>query len=170
MAEEQGKSILDIVNTLFNDNYSPSDKFDIILNEIFSNKVDSNKQSLIYSFQISNLITPNQKGQILDVGIKYKYRQDVINNNYGNNNQQNSDNYINYVDVRKYIIETLEKQENPNQYWEVFAKDLGDYLYKTYYKQVSGWEIKLTVLPHTQVNNFYEPGLHGPIYTIGDIY
>ena len=76
--------------TLFNDNYSPSDKFDIILNEIFSNKVDSNKQSLIYSFQISNLITPNQKGQILDVGIKYKYRQDVINNNYGNNNQQNS--------------------------------------------------------------------------------
>jgi hypothetical protein len=94
---------------------------------------------------------------------------DVINKNYGNNNIQNTDDYINYVDPRNYIIEFLEKRANPKQYWEVFAKDIGDELYRKYYKQISGWEIKINVLPHIQVNNFYEPSLHGPTYRVGDI-
>jgi hypothetical protein len=148
---------------------SPSDKFDIILNKIFSNKVDSNKQSLVFDLQITNLITSNQKGQLLNIGARYKYREDVINNDYGNDNEQTSDNYVNYVDVRNYIIEFMEKKANAYQYWEVFAKIIGDELYKKYYKQVSGWEINLTVIPHIQTSNIYEPGIHGPIYKIGDI-
>lgn len=94
---------------------------------------------------------------------------DVINNNYGNDNEQTADNYVNYVDPRNYIIEFMEKKANTYQYWEVFAKDIGDELYKKYYKQISGWEIKINVLPHIQVNNIYEPGLHAATYTIGDI-
>ena len=66
-------------------------------------------------------------------------------------------------------MEVLEKPVDPYQYWEVLAKEVGDYLYKTYYDQVSGWSIRLSVLPHTQVNDIFEPDLHGPIYKIGDI-
>lgn len=167
MATNSLKSVLDI---LFNDNYSPSDKFDMIFKKIVPIKeCDKDKQSLVFDFQITNLITSNQKGQVLNIGARYKYRMDVINNNYGNDNEQTSDNYINYVDVRNYIIEFMEKKANAYQYWEVFAKDIGDELYKKYYKQVSGWEINVTVLPHIQTSNLYEPGIHGPIYTIGDI-
>jgi hypothetical protein len=63
----------------------------------------------------------------------------------------------------------MEKRANPKQYWEVFAKDIGDELYRKYYKQISGWEIKINVLPHIQITNIYEPGLHGPTYRVGDI-
>lgn len=158
---DSAKKFIDIINILFNDNYSCSNNLHI------NSKKD--EQSLIYDFQISNLITPNKKGQLLDIKVRYKYRMDVINNNYGNDNEQTADNYVNYVDPRNYIIEFMEKKANVYQYWEVFAKEIGDGLYKKYYKQISGWEIKINVLPHIQVNNIYEPGLHAATYTIGDI-
>lgn len=51
---DSAKKFIDIINILFNDNYSCSNNLHI------NSKKD--EQSLIYDFQISNLITPNQKG------------------------------------------------------------------------------------------------------------
>jgi hypothetical protein len=55
-----------------------------------------------------------------------------------------------------------------NTFWEFIAQEIGNTLFKKYFNVITGIQVKLSVLPHTTNNNF-EPGLHGPTYTLGDI-
>ena len=65
-------------------------------------------------------------------------------------------------------INILNNFGDENTFWEYIAQEIGNTLYDKYIEQITGITVKLTVLPHT-TNNNYEPGLHGPTYTIGDI-
>jgi hypothetical protein len=111
------------------------------------------KSFTTFEFQINNFITKRQGGQAINVAIAYKYR--------GND-------YPNYLDLREITINILNNFGDENTFWEYIAQEIGNTLYDKYIEQITGITVKLTVLPHT-TNNNYEPGLHGPTYTIGDI-
>lgn len=113
----------------------------------------SEKSFTTFEFKITNFITKRQGGQSIDVGIFYKYR---------------SDNYPNYLDLRDITIDILNNYGDENTFWELIAQEIGNTLFKKYIYQITGIQVNLNVTPHT-TNNNYEPGLHGPTYTIGDL-
>ena len=106
-----------------------------------------------FEFQISNFVTPRQGGQVINVGIYYKYR---------------TEDYPNYLELREITISILNNFGDENTFWEIIAQEIGNTLFNKYCNQITGIKVKLSVLPHTTNNNF-EPGLHGPTYTIGEI-
>jgi len=111
------------------------------------------KSFTTFEFQIGNFVTKRQGGQAINVGIFYKYR---------------CDNYPNYLELREIAIDILNNFGDENTFWEFIAQEIGNTLFKKYFNVITGIQVKLSVLPHTTNNNF-EPGLHGPTYTLGDI-
>lgn len=106
-----------------------------------------------FQFQISNFITTRQGCQAINIGISYKYK---------------NDDYPNYLELREIAINILNNYGDNNTFWEYIAQEIGNTIYTKYSNQITGVKVVLNVLSHTTNNNF-EPGLHGPTYTIGDV-
>lgn len=110
-----------------------------------------------FQFQIKDYHTQRQAGQTLDVNIRYALRDDM-----------DSSKYPDYRELREKAMRYLEPTSDlpVNTYWELIAKAIGDDLMRSY--QLAGISVQISV--HTNENGtISEPGLHGPIYTIGDI-
>ena len=68
--------------------------------------------------------------------------------------------------MRNKVMEYLEpnKKFPTNTYWEIIATDMGRELFKSY--PIEAISIQMEVLDNAAGG---EPGIHGPIFTIGDI-
>ncbi len=110
-----------------------------------------------FQFQINEYHTQRQSGQTLEVYIRYALKDTL-----------NSDLYPDYKDLRKVALSYLEptKEFPINTYWELIATAIGNELMKKF--PLSGVSVQLLVHAN-ETGEIYEPGFHGPIYTIGDV-
>lgn len=110
-----------------------------------------------FQFQVSRYHTERQGGQTLDMYIRYAMKDGVDYSSYPD-----------YRELRAIAMKYLEPTNTLpiNTYWEVIAAKLGDDLMSKY--PMSGISVQLLVYPNEK-GDIYEPGFHGPIYTVGDV-
>jgi hypothetical protein len=121
----------------------------------------SNQTNLVerndFYFLISNYETKRQGGQKLNIYVKFAYKKDLPTSEY-----------VDYRLMRKDVLAFMEPSaELPvNIYWEIIATKMGRDLIKKY--PLEGVSVQLQVLNNLNPDT-YEPGEHGPIFTIGSI-
>lgn len=110
-----------------------------------------------FQFQISNYHTTRQSGQVIDVFVRYAMKDDVDYTKYPD-----------YRELRKIALKYLEPTSDlpVNIFWEVIAAKMAKDLMKRY--PFAGISVQLLVHPN-ETGDIYEPGFHGPIYTVGDV-
>jgi hypothetical protein len=110
-----------------------------------------------FQFQIIGYHTQRQGGQILDLYIRYAMKDDVDYSNYPD-----------YRELREIAVKYLEPTNAlpVNTFWEVIAAKLAEHLMSKY--PISGISTQILVYPN-ESGVIYEPGFHGPIYTVGDV-
>ena len=110
-----------------------------------------------FQFQISDYHTQRQAGQTLDVYVRYAIKDKVA-----------SSKYPDYRELRKIVISYLEPTASlpVNIFWEVIAAQLAEDLMSRY--SFSGISVQILVHPNER-GVIFEPGFHGPIYTVGDV-
>lgn len=110
-----------------------------------------------FQFQISKYHTERQEGQTLDLYVRYAMKDDVDYSKYPD-----------YRELRKIAIKYLEPTTDipKNTYWEVIAAKIAEDLMSKY--PISGISTQILVYPN-ESGAIYEPGFHGPIYTVGDV-
>jgi len=110
-----------------------------------------------FYFAIPNYQTQRQGGQSVNIYVKYAYKQGLP-----------TASYVDYRLMRKEILEYMEPSaEYPSPtFWEIIAAQMGKRMMEDY--PIEGVSVQLEVLdnPNPQA---YEPGNHGPIYTLGKI-
>ncbi len=107
-----------------------------------------------FQFQVKSYHTQRQSGQTLDLNIRYALKDEV-----------KSSQYPDYRELREIALRYLEPTSSlpMNTYWEIIAKNIGDALMMAY--PLSGISVQMLVYDGGEA----EPGLHGPIYTVGDV-
>jgi hypothetical protein len=110
-----------------------------------------------FQFQIQQYATHRQGGQMLNVYIRYGLKSGLDKTQYPD-----------YRDLRKVVMTYLEPSSDlpENTFWEIIAQKIGNQLYHQF--PVAGVSVQLLVFPN-ESGQIYEPGFHGPIYTIGNI-
>ena len=110
-----------------------------------------------FQFQINGYHTQRQGGQILDLYIRYAMKDDVDYSKYPD-----------YRELREIAVKYLEPTNAlpVNTFWEVIAAKLAEDLMSKY--PISGISTQFLVYPN-ESGAIYEPGFHGPIYTVGDV-
>lgn len=110
-----------------------------------------------FKFVISKIHTDRQNGQVLNIYVKYAYKKKLSANKY-----------FDYIKMRNDVLAymTPSKTLPIGVYWEVIAQDVAKKLFKKY--PIEGLSIQFEVIGNDAPNR-YEPGNHGPIYTIGVI-
>lgn len=108
-----------------------------------------------FQFEIANYHTQRQSGQTLNLYVRYAYTEGL-----------DPSKYIDYRKIRDKVMENLEPNEKfpTNTYWEIIATDMGRTLVKSY--SIKAISIQIEILDNPAGG---EPGIHGPIFTIGDI-
>ncbi|MBA3536633.1 MAG: hypothetical protein H0T84_08500 [Tatlockia sp.] len=121
-----------------------------------SNPEDSGEKNY-FQFVIPKYHTIRQSGQTVNIYVKYAYKIDLP-----------SSEYPDYRVLRTTILRYMEpSDEFPAEvFWEILATNMGKKLMKDF--PLDGVSIQLTVLDNQNPHS-YEPGDHGPIFTIGNI-
>ena len=121
-----------------------------------ANHTDNQERNDFY-FAISKYKTQRQGGQIVNIYVKFAYKKELPTSKY-----------VDYRLMRKDILQYMEpSSELPVQiYWEIIATKIGRELIKKY--PIEGVSVQLEVLDNLNPDT-YEPGDHGPIFTIGTI-
>lgn len=111
----------------------------------------------VFQFQINRYHTQRQSGQTLEVYVRYALKDSVDYSAFPD-----------YLALRKTVLTYLEptKELPTNTYWEIIAAKIGDDLAAHF--PLSGVSVQLLVHGN-ETGEIYEPGFHGPIYTIGDV-
>ncbi|MFJ1268398.1 hypothetical protein ACD661_07510 [Legionella lytica] len=115
------------------------------------------EESNYFQFMVPKHHTVRQAGQILNIYIRYAYKQDLPITEYPD-----------YRLLRSIALNYMEPSvELPeNVFWEIIAQQIGKDLMRHF--PLVGISVQLEVLDN-QNPDAYEPGDHGPIYTIGNI-
>lgn len=110
-----------------------------------------------FQFVIPKYHTTRQSGQTVNIYVRYAYKKDLPTSEYPD-----------YRILRTNILRYMEpSDELPAEiFWEILATNMGRELMKDF--PLDGVSIQLTVLDNQNPNS-YEPGDHGPIFTIGKI-
>ncbi len=110
-----------------------------------------------FQFQISEYHTQRQGGQTLDVYIRYAMKDNV---DYSQ--------YFDYRNLRENVLKYLEPSADlpANVFWEIIVAKLAEELRAKY--SLAGISVQFLVYPNEK-GAVYEPGFHGPIYTVGDV-
>lgn len=127
------------------------------LSLVFSNLAFASKNN--FQFQVKKYHTQRQSGQTLDLNIRYALRDDV-----------ESSRYPDYRELREKALQYLEPSDGlpTNIFWEIIAAEIGQKLMADY--PLSGVSIQLIVYDNVEgTGSSYEPGDHGPIFTVGDV-
>ncbi|MBI5448470.1 MAG: hypothetical protein HY939_07100 [Gammaproteobacteria bacterium] len=110
-----------------------------------------------FQFQVKEYHTQRQSGQTLDLNIRYALKDDLAISQYPD-----------YRDLREKALHYLEPSEKlpADVYWELIAQEIGTDLMSHY--PLSGISVQILVYSNDDPGR-YEPGLHGPTYTVGDV-
>ncbi|MBA2655555.1 MAG: hypothetical protein H0U70_01050 [Tatlockia sp.] len=110
-----------------------------------------------FQFVIPKYHTTRQSGQTVNIYVKYAYKKDLPTSEYSD-----------YRVLRTTILRYMEPSDKfpAEVYWEILATNMGRELMKNF--PLDGVSIQLTILDNKNPDS-YEPGDHGPIFTIGKI-
>ena len=110
-----------------------------------------------FQFAIPQYHTARQSGQVVNIYVKFAYKKGLPTSDYKD-----------YRVMRENILVYMEPTNDYpiDVFWEILATKMGDELMAKY--PLGGVSIHLEVMDNTDPNRF-EPGDHGPTYTIGDI-
>lgn len=116
-----------------------------------------NNEKNYFQFVISKYHTSRQGGQTLNVYVRYAYKPNLP-----------ASDYPDYRELRKQVMNYLEPNDKfpAEVFWEVLATDMGHELMQNF--PISGISVQIEVLDNLDPNAF-EPGDHGPVFTMGDI-
>ncbi len=118
---------------------------------------EENKGKNYFQFVIPCYHTQRQSGQTVNVYVRYAYKSKLSITEYPD-----------YRALRSSILKYMEPTEEfpALTFWEILAQRMGNDLMNDY--PLTGVSIQLEVLDN-QNEEAYEPGDHGPTYTVGDI-
>jgi hypothetical protein len=110
-----------------------------------------------FMFQVLDVDTPRQEGQVVDLFVKYRYARGLATADYPD-----------YREVRQRVLDFIKiRPEEPGmEYWEVLDRDLVRQLQKSF--PFSGVSVQLRVHP-SERPGLSEPGIHAAIATVGDV-
>lgn len=110
-----------------------------------------------FQFVIPKYHTTRQSGQTVDVYVKYAYKRGLPTGEYPD-----------YRLLRTRILKYMEPSEEypAEMFWEIIATNMGKELMNDF--PLAGVSIQLYVLDNPNPDS-YEPGDHGPTFTIGEI-
>jgi hypothetical protein len=117
----------------------------------------SNTEKNYFQFAIPKYETKRQGGQVVNVYVRFAYKKDIPTSEY-----------FDYRIMREDVLKYMEPSDNyPSEvFWEILATAMGRELMSKY--PLDGISIQLDVINNLDPNAF-EPGDHGPIYTVGQI-
>ena len=109
-----------------------------------------------FQFEVANYHTQRQSGQTLNLYVRYAYKEGL-----------DPSDYLDYRLLRNDAMKYLEPNEKfpMNTFWEILATDMGRELLNNYHA-LAAISIQMEVLDNAAGG---EPGVHGPIFTSGDI-
>lgn len=116
-----------------------------------------NEERNYFQFMVPKHHTVRQSGQVLNIYIRYAYKKDLPITEYPDYRLLRSK-ALNYMESSTELPEDV--------FWEIIAQQIGKDLMRNF--PLAGISVQLEVLDN-QNPDAYEPGDHGPIYTIGDI-
>ncbi|KTC82073.1 hypothetical protein [Legionella cincinnatiensis] len=118
---------------------------------------EDNNERNYFQFVIPQYHTTRQSGQTLSVYVRYAYKKNLP-----------SSKYPDYRVLRTTILKYLEPSEEfpAEVFWEILAAQMGKELMASF--SLDGISIQLEVLDNQNPES-YEPGDHGPTFTIGNI-
>jgi hypothetical protein len=121
-----------------------------------STPVDSGEKNY-FQFVIPKYHTERQSGQTVNIYVRYAYKKNLPTSEYPD-----------YRLLRTKILSYMEPSDKlpSDVFWEIIASNMGKDLMKDFL--LDGVSIQLIVLDNPNSNS-YEPGDHGPIFTIGNI-
>lgn len=110
-----------------------------------------------FQFKIACYHTTRQSGQTINVYVRYAYKTGIKDHEYPD-----------YRLLRDRVMNYMEPSENFPEatFWEILARSMAEELMKDY--PLAAVSVQLEVLDNPSPDA-YEPGDHGPTYTIGDI-
>lgn len=110
-----------------------------------------------FQFMIPKYHTTRQSGQVVNIYVRYAYQKSLP-----------VDQYPDYRLLRSVVLKYMEPTiEFPAEvFWEILATEMGNELIKEF--PLTGVSVQLEVLDNPNPDAF-EPGDHGPVFTIGDI-
>lgn len=110
-----------------------------------------------FQFTIPKYHTTRQSGQTVNIYVRYAYKKDLPTSKYPD-----------YRILRTKILKYMEPSDEfpADIFWEILATHMGKELMKDF--PLEGVSIQLIVLDNPNPDS-YEPGDHGPIFTIGNI-
>ena len=110
-----------------------------------------------FQFEISKYHTKRQSGQTVNIYVRYAYEKNLPANKYPD-----------YRLMRTTILKYMEPSEKypADVYWEILATEMGRELMKNF--PLEGVSIQMIVLDNPN-SDIYEPGDHGPTFTVGKI-
>ncbi|KTD59365.1 hypothetical protein Lsan_2269 [Legionella santicrucis] len=120
-------------------------------------QIEGNNEKNYFQFVIPQYHTTRQSGQTLNVYVRYAYKKNLPSNKYPD-----------YRVLRAIILKYLEPSEElpAEVFWEILAAQMGKELMGSF--SLDGISIQLEVLDNQNPES-YEPGDHGPTFTMGDI-
>lgn len=110
-----------------------------------------------FQFVIPKYNTSRQSGQTVNIYVRYAYKNNLPTNQYPD-----------YRILRTAVLKYMEPSEEfPAEiFWEIIATEMGRDLMKDF--PLDGVSIQLEVLDNQNPDSF-EPGDHGPTFTVGNI-
>lgn len=132
----------------------------VSITPIYANATSYNSETRVrneFQFAIAQYHTARQSGQTVNLYVKFAYKKDLPTTDY-----------VDYRELRKDVLTYMEPTETypMDTFWEILATKMGDELMEKY--PLDGVSVHLEVMDNTDPNRF-EPGDHGPTYTVGDI-
>ncbi|MFA6302367.1 MAG: hypothetical protein WC627_04430 [Legionella sp.] len=119
--------------------------------------VTAHEERNYFQFEIPKYETQRQGGQTVTVYVRYAYQKGLPESKY-----------VDYRVMRQDILKFMEPTDEypANVFWEILATTMGKDLMQHY--PLDGVSVQLVVFDNPRPGT-YEPGDHGPIYTIGTI-
>lgn len=110
-----------------------------------------------FQFVIPKYHTTRQSGQTVDIYVRYAYKKNLSPSDYPD-----------YRKLRANVLKYMEPSGKfpENIFWEIIASNMGRELIKDF--PLEGVSIQL-IVHDNQTPKSYEPGAHGPIFTLGNI-
>lgn len=118
---------------------------------------DDMREKNYFQFVIPRYHTTRQSGQTVNIYVRYAYKNGLSTSEY-------PDYRLLRTTILKYMTPSAEFPAD--SFWEILATAMGRELMKHF--PLDGVSIQLTVLDNQNPDS-YEPGDHGPVFTIGKI-
>lgn len=122
-----------------------------------SSSYENTDEKNYFQFAIPEYHTTRQSGQTVNIYVKYAYKKKTPTNEYPD-----------YRTLRSVVLKYMEPSEEfpAEVFWEIIANNMGRELMQHF--PLDGVSIQLEVLDNQNPDG-YEPGDHGPTFTVGDI-